>query len=557
MINENFNEYFENSIKLNWNVKALSDYEGATITYHDVASQVLYLHSFFENSKIKPGDKIALIGRNSVNWAIVYLATATYGAVVVPLLADFKPKDVHNLVNHSEAKLLFTSDSIFSDLDTKEMPALQGIVSLTKYALHFDPQDLLNKAFTKIEKIQDKKKTLKAETFKLPKIPNSQLLGILYTSGTSGFSKGVMLTHNNLAANIRYAQANMPLKSGEPVLSFLPLAHAYGCAFEFLFPLTLGCHVTFLGKLPTPQIILKAFRDVKPALILAVPLIIEKIYRKQLKPVVDKPAFKVMTKIPIVRDKIYKKINDKLTQAFGGCFKELVIGGAALNPEVENFLKKIKFRFSIGYGMTECAPLISYANWDKAKVGFAGKAVDSLEVKINTPDRDTKIGEIIIRGENVMLGYYKNDAATREALDGDGWLHTGDLGVIDKDGFIGIRGRSKSMILGPSGQNIYPEEIEGVINNLPLVSESLIVERDGKLIALIYPEVDLVKEKNMTREDLKHFMEHNIKAANKELPNYMNIGGFEILDEEFDKTPKKSIKRFKYTLPNYEIHKIS
>jgi long-chain acyl-CoA synthetase len=389
---------------------------------------------------------------------------------------------------------------------------------------------------------------LKPGDIQFEPVPNKDLAVISYTSGTTGFTKGVMIPHNSLLANVIYANNNMPLEPGDSIVSFLPLAHAYGCAFEFLWPFTLGCHITFLTKTPSPQVILAAFKEIRPRLVLSVPLVIEKIYKKQLLPVISTGKMKTLLKIPGLNGLIHKKIRQKLVDVFGGNFHEVVIGGAALNQEVEVFFNKIKFPFSIGYGMTECGPLISYANWDKTKLGSAGKIVDTMEVTIDSPDPYTEVGEILVRGENVMLGYYKNPDATEAALDKEGWLHTGDLGVIDKENFIFIKGRSKSMVLGPSGQNIYPEEIEARINNLDYVQESVVVEKDHKLYALVYPDYESVDKNGISEQGLKDIMENHRKHLNKELPAYMNLSGIRIYPEEFEKTPKKSIKRFLYSL---------
>lgn len=556
MIKENFVKYLENSIKNHWDMPALSDYKGDTFTFGQTAEGILKLHAHFEACGIRRGDKIALIGKNSINWSLIYLATVSYGAVVVPLLADFKPKDIHHLVNHSEALLLFSADTIYEKIDNSEMPNLHAIFSLSDFSVLHDRKGICQKIQRKGDRLLSKKqkKLLSAEKFELPAVKNEELLGIFYTSGTSGFSKGVMLQHNSLAANMRYAQKNMPLVKGDTILSFLPQAHAYGCAFEFLYPFTLGCHITFLSKIPSPKIIIKAFSEVKPRLILSVPLIIEKIYKKQIKPIIDKPAMKVLLKIPGIRGKIYSKIRAKLSDSFGGNFHEVVIGGAALNKEVEVFLRKIKFRFSTGYGMTECGPLISYANWDKNMPFSCGRGVDTLEIKIDSENPEKKVGEIMVRGENVMVGYYKNPVATKEALEKDGWLHTGDLGTLGKDGSLYIKGRSKSMILDASGQNIYPEEIEAVINNMPLVQEALVIERDGRLMALVYPDMEMKEQMEMNTETLKQEIKDYKNQINKDVPKYMQIASIQIVDKEFAKTPKKSIKRFLYTSPNYEIH---
>ncbi len=388
---------------------------------------------------------------------------------------------------------------------------------------------------------------LKKEHVRFSDISNDHLAVISYTSGTTGFSKGVMITHNSLAANVRFAQNNMPLKSGDPLVSFLPLAHTYGCAFEFLFPFTIGCHITILSKTPSPQIIIQAFKEIKPRLILSVPLVIEKIFKKQLLPVIGKPHMKILLAVPLINKILYKKINEKLVDTFGGQFKEIVIGGAAFNADAEKFFKKLDFRFSVGYGMTECGPLISYASWDTTKLGASGRAVDTLEVTIDSSDPENIVGEIILKGENVMTGYYKNEKATREMIDEKGWMHTGDLGIIDRDGNIFIKGRSKSMILGPSGKNIYPEEIEAVINNKDYIVESVVIPVDNKLIALVYPDFEMMKRDNISEEQLNEILDKTRKEVNERLPEFMAVSKFRIHPEEFAKTPKRSIKRFLYT----------
>jgi len=454
---------FENSLKQNWKLKAFSDYKGNPITYANVADRILFLHSFFNTYGIKKGDKIALIGKNSVNWAISYLATVTYGAVVVPILPDFKPDDVHHIVNHSDSVLLFSTEQIFENLDESAMKNLYGILSLSDFSITYSNKKINSKIIETVRKEYLRKydNKLSAENFRLKDINNQDLAVIVYTSGTTGFSKGVMLPHLSLLVNIQFAQKHMSLNPGDTIVSFLPIAHVFGCAFEFLFPFCSGCHITFLGKTPSPKVILKAFDEIHPRLILSVPLVIEKIYKKQLKPLLNKGSVKFLLKIPFTRNLLYKKIREKLTVVFGSNFREIVIGGAPLNAEVEQFLRDIGFRFTVGYGMSECGPLISYSGWKDYKLQSTGKLVDSMEVKIDSSDQFNEIGEILVRGDNVMNGYYKHDEASKKVLDKDGWLRTGDLGVIDEDNVIYIKGRSKSMILGPSGKNIYPEELEG------------------------------------------------------------------------------------------------
>lgn len=542
-------DLIQESIKKNWNIEAMTNYKGDSVKYRDVGKKISELHIIFEATKIKKGDKVALIGKNSVNWAITYLATIAYGAVIVPVLPDFKPNEMHHITNHSDAKILFVADNIFEELQLSKMKGITHVFSLTDFSLLSETkQKSIKKLLDNLTDELQKKhpQGLNPETFQLSPIKNDELVKISYTSGTTGFTKGVMLTHNSLVANIIYANENMPLNPGDDIVSFLPLAHAYGCAFEFLWPFTLGCHITFLTKTPSPQIILQAFKEVKPKLVLAVPLIIEKIYKKQLLPVLSKPAVKILLKTPLFKSVIQDKIKKKLVDAFGGNFHEVVIGGAPLNKEVELFLNKIKFPFSIGYGMTECGPLISYANWDKTKLGSAGKIVDTLEIKIDSEDPYKIEGEIMVRGENVMKGYYKNPEATEETLEKDGWMHTGDQGIIDEENFVFIKGRTKTMILGPSGQNIFPEEIEAKYNNMPYVSDSLVIDKGGKLVILIYPDYEMVDKGGITDQQLKDIFESHRKKLNNDMPDFMGVNEVRVFAEEFEKTPKKSIKRFLY-----------
>jgi long-chain acyl-CoA synthetase len=548
MMKERLIGYIEQSIKHNWDNEALSNYREKGYTYREIAQKLLRFHILFRESGIREGDKIAMIGRNSANWCVVYLATVTYGAVIVPILPDFKPEDLTNIVNHSDSKLLFVDDKIYESLDISKMPNISGVFSLDDFTKIIFGSDELKQLFSSLDqKFLEAFPDLKQDQIKFSDITNDHLAVISYTSGTTGFSKGVMVPHNSLAANVKYAQENMPLTAGDPVVSFLPLAHTFGCAFEFLFPFTLGCHITILTKTPSPQILIQAFKEIKPRLILSVPLVVEKIYKKQLLPIISKPHMKILLAIPGINRILFKKIREKLTETFGGRFKELVIGGAAFNADAERFFRKIGFRFTVGYGMTECGPLISYRSWDTTKIGASGKAVDTLEVTIDSPDPEKIVGEIILRGENVMAGYYKNEKATSEMIDSKGWMHTGDLGVIDKDGNIFIRGRSKSMILGPSGKNIYPEEIESVINNKDYITESLVISEDNKLVGLIYPDYEMLKRDNISEEQLNTILEQTRKEVNERLPEYMVVHKFRIHPEEFVKTPKRSIKRFLYT----------
>lgn len=548
MINERLIGYIEQSIRQNWEIEALSNYKEKGYTYKEIAEKILKLHILFKESGINVGDKIALVGRNSANWCVTYLAAVTYGAVIVPILPDFKPDDLTNIINHSDSRMLFADDKIYDLLHIGKMTEIIGVVSLDDFRMILSCAAGFENGFTSGNAIYKKLyPELKKEDVRFSEISNDHLAVISYTSGTTGFSKGVMITHNCLAANVRYAQNNMPLKPGDPLVSFLPLAHTYGCAFEFLFPFTIGCHITILSKTPSPQIIIQAFKEIKPRLILSVPLVIEKIFKKQLLPVISKPHMRILLMIPLLNKILYRKINEKLVETFGGRFAEIVIGGAAFNPDAEKFFKKIKFRFSVGYGMTECGPLISYASWDTTKPGASGRSVDTLEVTIDSPDPETIVGEIILRGENVMTGYYKNEKATREMIDEKGWMHTGDLGIIDKEGNIFIKGRSKSMILGPSGKNIYPEEIEAVINNKDYIVESVVISVDNKLVALVFPDYDMVKRDNLSEEDLNAIFDKTRKEVNERLPDFMSVSKFRIHPEEFAKTPKRSIKRFLYT----------
>jgi len=548
MIKERLITYIEQSIKQNWEIEALSNYKEKGYSYKDIAEKILRFHLLFKGAGLKEGDKVALVGRNSANWCVTYLATVSYGAVIVPILPDFKPEDLTNIIVHSDSKLLFVDDKIYESLDITKMPELLGVLSLDDFRMIFTLNQGIKKVFSSLDDLFSKAyPEVTRNEIRFSEISNDSLAVISYTSGTTGFSKGVMITHNSLAANVRFAQNNMPLKSGDPIVSFLPLAHTYGCAFEFLFPFTIGCHITILTKTPSPQILIQAFGEIKPRLVLSVPLVIEKIFKKQLLPVISKPHMKILLSIPGVNMILYKKIREKLTVTFGGQFKEIVIGGAAFNAEAEKFFKKIKFPFTVGYGMTECGPLISYASWNTTKPGASGRSVDTLEVTIDSPDPQNIVGEIILRGENVMTGYYKNEKATGEMIDSKGWMHTGDLGIIDKEGNIFIKGRSKSMILGPSGKNIYPEEVESVINNKNYVTESLVIAEDNKLIALIFPDFDMMKRDNISDDQLPAILDQIRKEVNERLPEFLAVSKFRVHPEEFVKTPKRSIKRFLYT----------
>ena len=549
MLKELFVKYLEQGIKDNWEIHALSDYNGERYTYAEVATHIYKFHRLFSKLEIRKGDKIALIGKNSAHWGIVYLSVVTYGAVIVPILPDFTAEDVVEIINHSDSVLLFSSESIYENLDKGKLKNIHSTISLETFLPLPADDDNLSSKLADIDSDFESRFPggLSSEDFQVESVPNSEIAVISYTSGTTGHSKGVVLSHNSLAANIRFARNNMPLNSGDPIVSFRPLAHAYGVAFEFLFPFSIGCHITFLTKTPSPQIIMQAFKEIRPALVLSVPLVIEKIFKKQIIPVISKTSMKILLNIPGVKKLIRNKIRSKLVAVFGGNFSEIVIGGAAFNQEAEKFFREINFPYTVGYGMTECGPLISYAAWDVNRLGSSGKSVDTLEVIIDSPEPESIVGEILLRGENVMEGYYKNKEATKEIIDEDGWLHTGDLGIIDKDGFIYIKGRSKSLILGASGQNIYPEELESMLNTKYGVAESVVVNRDDKLVALIYADPDVAENDKLSEQQLEELFENYRKEINAQVAGYMQIARIEIHKEEFEKTPKRSIKRFLYS----------
>lgn len=553
MIPENLVEYFEQSLKKNWTHPAFTNYKGETFKYSDVAERIAWFHALFRESGVRKGDKIALIGKNSINWAITYVATVSYGAVIVPCLPDFHTDDLHHIVNHSDAVLLFVAEDIYDKIDDARLKHLKAIFCLNDFRLLFARVEDYDTIVLRVEMeyLNTVKDKLTPESFSLPKISNNELAAIVYTSGTSGFSKGAMLTHNSLACNVRYAISHMKLQPGQTIVSFLPLAHTFGAAFEFLFPFASGAHIIFLSKIPSPRVVLEAFQQYRPSVVLSVPLVIEKIYKAQIKPLLEKKSTELLMKVPFVSNGIGMLIRKKLVDAFGANFREVIIGGAPLNGEVQMFLRKIDFPFTIGYGMTECGPLISYAYYKEHKLFSAGRAIDTLEVKINSPDPETIVGEIWVRGENVMQGYYKNEDETREALDDQGWLHTGDLGLIDKDGFIFIKGRSKNMMLGPAGENIYPEMVESKLNSLPYVSESLLIERDGKLVALVYPDMALADADGLTQHALETKMEENRKILNQLMPSFINVTKIELYPEEFEKTATKKIKRYLYTIATH------
>ena len=546
---QSFVAHIEKSIRQNWNLPALSDYKGVTYTYQDVARKIAKIHIIFEKTGIHKGDRIALVGRNSANWAVSFLAINSYGAVVVPILHEFKPDNVHHIVNHSEAMAVFVGDVIWESLNESQMPNVKCIISVADFSiLHentpFSVHDI--RAGLNSDYAHKYPNGITPEDVNYHRDKPNDLAVINYTSGTSGFSKGVMLPYRSLTSNLLFAEEVLPLEAAGKMVSILPMAHAYGAAFEFIYPISRGCHINFLTRTPSPKIILDSFSELKPKVVLSVPLIIEKIYKKNILEAINKPSIKLLLKLPIVDRRICKKINEKLTSIFGGEFYEVIIGGAALNPEVERFLKKIGFRYTVGFGMTECGPIITYAPWHSNKLYSTGKAAPRMEIKIDSENQEQVVGEILVRGDNVMLGYYKNEEATKAAFTADGWMRTGDLGIIDSDGYLFIKGRCKNMILGPSGQNIYPEEIEGKINNMPFVQESLVVERGGKLMALIYPDFEAADKQGLNNLDLEKKMEENRIETNKDLPAYSQIVSVKLYPEEFEKTPKKSIKRFLY-----------
>ena len=546
---KSFIALLEKSIKKNWDDNALTDYKGVTYQFKDVARKIEKLHIIFEESGVKPGDKIAICGRNMSHWGVTFLATVTYGAVIVPILHEFKPDQVHNIVNHSEAKLLFVGDVVWEGLDEGAMPDLEGVILVNDFSLLVSRTEKLTYAREHLNELFGKKfpKNFRKEHINYYKDSPDELLVLNYTSGTTSFSKGVMIPARALWSNMMFAFSALTMKKGDRLVSMLPMAHMYGLAFEFLYQFCAGVQVFFLTRMPSPKIILQAFAEVKPSLVIAVPLIIEKIIKKNVLPKLETPTMKFLLHVPLVSDKIKEKVREQLMNAFGGAFYEIVVGGAAFNQEIEAFMRSIDFPYTVGYGMTECAPLICYEDWKRFKAGSCGKAVTNMEVKVLSADPANIPGEIICRGDNVMLGYYKNEEATNEVIDADGWMHTGDLGVIDEEGNVTIKGRSKNMLLGPSGQNIYPEEIEDKMNNMPYVNESIIIQAlDGKLAALIYPDFELAFANGMSEKQVEEQMEANRVAVNAQIAAYEQIARVKIYHEEFEKTPKKSIKRFLY-----------
>jgi len=543
-----FNAIVEKSIKDNWDFDALTDYKSLTLQYKDVARKIEKMHILFEQVGIKKGDKIAICGRNSSHWGVSFLAVITYGAVIVPILHEFKADNVHNIVNHSEARLLFVGDIVWENLNEAAMPNLEGIILMTDFTVPVSRSEKLTYAREHLNELFGKKypRNFRREHISYYKDSPEELAAINYTSGTTSYSKGVMLPYRSLWSNVMFAQEVLSLKTGDKVVSMLPMAHMYGLAFEFLYEFSIGGHIHFLTRMPSPKVIFNAFSDVKPNLVIAVPLIIEKIIKKNIFPKLDTTLTKILMNLPIINDKIKANIRESMIKAFGGNIYEVIIGGAAFNQEIEHFLKSINFPYTVGYGMTETGPILGYEDWQRFKEGSCGKAAPRMEIKVLSNDPENEVGEIVCKGMNTMLGYYKNPKATAQVLDEDGWLHTGDLGVIDSEGNITIKGRSKNMLLGSNGQNIYPEEIEDKINNMPYVSESIIVQQSGNLVALIYPDFDDAYAHGLRNEDLDRIMEENRVALNSNLPTFSHISKVKIYPEEFEKTPKKSIKRFLY-----------
>ena len=547
-----FNALIQQSIIDHWDMDALTDYKGATLQYHDVARKIEKLHIMFENSGVVKGDKIALCGRNSANWAVAFLATLTYGAIAVPILHEFMPEQIHNIVNHSDAKLLFVGDVVATQVDATKMPGLEGIIYIPDYSLVVSRTDKLTYAREHLNEmfgIKYPKYFRKNHVnYYIDQDPD-ELAMINYTSGTTGFSKGVMVPYRALWGNADFAEnvLGKKIKAGDSVISILPMAHMYGMAFEFIFEFIKGCHIFYLTRIPSPAIIAEAFGRIKPAVIIAVPLVIEKIIRKKVFPKIQNNRMRMLLHMPVISKKVKEKICDQVSNAFGGNFYEVIIGGAAFNQEVERFLHGVGFKYTVGYGATECAPIICYEDYKNFVPGSCGKAALHMMVRIDSPDPENVPGEILAKGPNVMLGYYKNEEATKQTIDENGWYHSGDLGTMDGDGNVFIKGRSKNMLLGASGQNIYPEEIEDKLNSLALVAESVVIQRGNKLVALVYPDFDEAQSLNLGRSELEEIMEQNRQELNTMVPAYSKVSEIRIHDEEFEKTPKKSIKRFLYT----------
>ena len=547
-----FNALIQKSIVDHWDMDALTDYKGATLQYHDVARKIEKLHIMFENSGVVKGDKIALCGRNSANWAVAFLATLTYGAIAVPILHEFMPDQIHNIVNHSDAKLLFVGDVVATQIDATKMPGLEGIIYIPDYSLVVSRTDKLTYAREHLNEmfgIKYPKYFRKNHVNYYMEQNPDELAMINYTSGTTGFSKGVMVPYRALWGNADFAEdvLGKKIKPGDSVISILPMAHMYGMAFEFIFEFIKGCHVFYLTRIPSPAIIAEAFGRIQPAVIIAVPLVIEKIIRKKVFPKIQNNRMRMLLHMPVISKKVKEKICDQVSNAFGGNFYEVIIGGAAFNQEVESFLHSVGFKYTVGYGATECAPIICYEDYKNFVPGSCGKAALHMMVRIDSPDPENVPGEILAKGPNVMLGYYKNEEATKQTIDENGWYHTGDLGTMDGDGNVFIKGRSKNMLLGANGQNIYPEEIEDKLNSLALVAESVVVQKGDKLIALVHPDYDEAQTLNLGTKELADVMEQNRQELNTMIPAYSKVSEIRIHEDEFEKTPKKSIKRFLYT----------
>ncbi len=547
-MDKSFLRLIETSIKSNWDLDALTDYKGATLQYKDVARKIEKIHLMFEAVGIKKGDKIALCGRNSSHWGVTFLATLTYGAVIVPILHEFKADNIHSIVNHSGARFLFVGDRVWENLNEEMMPQLEGIILVNDFSILVSRSERLTYAREHLNEEFGKKypKNFRPEHVHYHQDETEELAVLSYTSGTTSQSKGVMLPYRSLWSNVQFAIDMLPIKSGDKLVSMLPMAHCFGLAFEFLYEFCVGCHIYFLTRVPSPKIIFQAFSEIQPNLVVTVPLVVEKIIKKEVMPKLETPSVKLLLNLPLINDKVYGAIRQKVEDAFGGRFHSVIIGGAALNKDVEHFLKRINFRYMVGYGMTECGPLISYEQWDRFKEGSCGKIIDRMEVRIDSSNPLYTPGEIQVRGDNVMLGYYRNETATKAAFTEDGWLRTGDLATIDANGNITILGRSKNMLLSANGQNIFPEEIEGELNNLPYVAESIIVQRDGKLAALVYPDFDQAYRDGKSDSDINKQMEQNRIDLNARIPAYCQVNSVTIYHEEFEKTPKKSIKRYLY-----------
>lgn len=545
---QSVNKLLEKSFRENWDRPALSNYKGQDLAYRDVARRIAKLHIAFEQCGLEKGDKVAICSRNQANWGVSFLAALTYGAVPVPILHEFKPGNIHYLVNHSEAKVLFVDDVIWENLSEAEMPGLYVVVQINNFNFLYSKTEEMSQVRLHLNESFGHRypNNFGPENLDYYEDKADELAVINYTSGTSGFSKGVMVPYRALWSNIEFAhvQAMPQLDNNTEVVSMLPSAHMYGMMFEFLFEMTIGAHVHFLTRVPSPKIIMQAFADIKPHIIIAVPLIIEKVYKSKLKPILDRN--KMIMNLPIIDKVIQKKILQELVNAFGGRFYEVIIGGAAFNPEVERFFHKIGFPFTVGYGMTECAPIIGYADWKDAKLYSCGKQVLNMEIRIDSPDPQNIPGEVLVKGANVFLGYYKNEEATKNVLGEDGWFHTGDMGVMDSDGYLFLKGRSKCMILGPSGQNIYPEEIEGVVNNVTYVVDSLVIEDHGALVSLIYPDYHQAELDGLSKSQLEAKLLETLPEINKQIPNYAKISKMEFMPEDFERTPKRSIKRYLY-----------